>query len=138
METLAHAVEPAVVKIYSSGLAPVENSNTNRTAFLAQQRSVGSGVIMDPQGYILTNAHVVQRARTLNVLVPDVSGATETGGSDRAEPPATAMPARVVGIDTVTDQSRQVRLAGLEVRRLRPRSSRRAGPGFWKSTGIAG
>jgi serine protease Do len=57
----------------------------------------------DPQGYILTNAHVVQRARTLNVLVPDVSGATETGGSDRAEPPATAMPARVVGIDTVTD-----------------------------------
>jgi serine protease Do len=103
METLAHAVEPAVVKIYSSGLAPVENSNTSRTAFLAQQRSVGSGVIMDPQGYILTNAHVVQRARTLNVLVPDVSGATETGGSDRAEPPATAMPARVVGIDTVTD-----------------------------------
>jgi serine protease Do len=103
METLAHAVEPAVVKIYSSGLAPVESSNTNRTAFLAQQRSVGSGVIMDPQGYILTNAHVVQRARTLNVLVPDVSGATETGGSDRAEPPATAMPARVVGIDTVTD-----------------------------------
>ena len=103
METLAHAVEPAVVKIYSSGLAPVETSNTNRTAFLAQQRSVGSGVIMDPQGYILTNAHVVQRARTLNVLVPDVSGATETGGSDRAEPPATAMPAHVVGIDTVTD-----------------------------------
>jgi serine protease Do len=103
METLAHAVEPAVVKIYSSGLAPVESSNTSRTAFLAQQRSVGSGVIMDPQGYILTNAHVVQRARTLNVLVPDVSGATETGGSDRAEPPATAMPARVVGIDTVTD-----------------------------------
>jgi serine protease Do len=103
METLAHAVEPAVVKIYSSGLAPVESSNTNRTAFLAQQRSVGSGVIMDPQGYILTNAHVVQRARTLNVLVPDVSGSTETGGSDRAEPPATAMPARVVGIDTVTD-----------------------------------
>jgi serine protease Do len=103
METLAHAVEPAVVKIYSSGLAPVESSSTNRTAFLAQQRSVGSGVIMDSQGYILTNAHVVQRARTLNVLVPDVSGATETGGSDRAEPPATAMPARVVGIDTVTD-----------------------------------
>jgi serine protease Do len=103
METLAHAVEPAVVKIYSSGLAPVESSNTNRTAFLAQQRSVGSGVIMDPQGYILTNAHVVQRARTLNVLVPDVGGATETGGTDRAEPPATAMPARVVGIDTVTD-----------------------------------
>ena len=58
---------------------------------------------MDPQGYILTNAHVVQRARTLNVLVPDMRGMEETGGSDRAEPPATAVPARVVGLDTVTD-----------------------------------
>jgi S1-C subfamily serine protease len=103
MESLAHAVEPAVVKIYAAGLAPVESGDTNRTAFLAQQRSVGSGVIMDPQGYILTNAHVVQRARTLNVLVPDTSGMVQTGGSDRAEPPATAMPARVVGLDTVTD-----------------------------------
>jgi serine protease Do len=103
MQSLAHAVEPAVVKIYAAGLAPVESGDTNRTAFLAQQRSVGSGVIMDPQGYILTNAHVVQRARTLNVLVPDTGGVVETGGSDRAEPPATAMPARVVGLDTVTD-----------------------------------
>lgn len=103
MESLAHAVEPAVVKIYAAGLAPVESGDTNRAAYLAQQRSVGSGVIMDPQGYILTNAHVVQRARTLNVLVPDLSGMAETGGSDRAEPPATAMPARVIGLDTVTD-----------------------------------
>jgi serine protease Do len=103
MESLSHAVEPAVVKIYATGLAPVENADSNRTAFLAQQRSVGSGVIMDPQGYILTNAHVVQRARTLSVLVPDLTGMVDTGGSDRAEPPATAMPARVVGIDTVTD-----------------------------------
>src|ERR1700761_6076122 len=103
MQTLAHAVEPSVVKIYASGLAPVENGNTNRTAFLAQQRSVGSGVIMDPQGYILTNAHVVQRARTLNVLVPDMHGMEETGGSDRAEPPATPAPAHVGGLDPITD-----------------------------------
>jgi serine protease Do len=103
MQTLAHAVEPAVVKIYAAGLAPVEGADANRTAFLAQQRSVGSGVIMDPQGYILTNAHVVQRARTLSVLVPDLTGMAEVGASDRAEPPATAMPARVVGMDTVTD-----------------------------------
>ncbi|MGC2400367.1 MAG: trypsin-like peptidase domain-containing protein [Acidobacteriaceae bacterium] len=103
METLAHAVEPAVVKIYAAGLAPVEGADTNRTAFLAQQRSVGSGVIMDPQGYILTNAHVVQRARTLNVLVPDLTGAVENSGSNRSEPPSTAVPARVVGVDTVTD-----------------------------------
>jgi serine protease Do len=103
MEALAHAAEPAVVKIYAEGLAPVDSADTNRTAFLAQQRSIGSGVIVDPAGYILTNAHVVQRARTLNVLVPDTSGAIASSGDDRAEPPSTAMPARVVGLDTITD-----------------------------------
>jgi serine protease Do len=103
MQTLAHAIEPAVVKIYATGLAPVENSDTNRTAFFAQQRSVGSGVVMDTQGYILTNAHVVQHARTLNVLVPDMSGVVAASNGDRAEPPATAVPARIIGMDTVTD-----------------------------------
>jgi serine protease Do len=103
MEALTHAIEPAVVKIFAAGLAPVEGNDSNRTAFLAQQRSIGSGVIMDSQGYILTNAHVVQRARTLSVLVPDMTGAVDSAGSDRSEPPATAMPARVVGLDTVTD-----------------------------------
>src|ERR1700723_3299453 len=102
METLSHAIEPSVVKIYATGLAPVESGDTNRTAFLAQQRSVGSGVIMDAQGYILTNAHVVQHARTLSVLVSDMSGVV-AAGEDRAEPPATAVPARIVGMDTVTD-----------------------------------
>src|SRR6202046_579716 len=103
MQTLAHTIEPAVVKIYATGLAPVESGDANRTAFLAQQRSVGSGVIMDAQGYILTNAHVVQHARTLSVLVADVSGAADVDNGDRAEPPATALAARVVGMDTVTD-----------------------------------
>src|SRR5271154_1503810 len=104
MQTLAHSIEPAVVKIYATGLAPVESGDTNRAAFLAQQRSVGSGVIMDAvQGYILTNAHVVQHARTLSVLVSDMSGVEAAGEGDRAEPPATAVPARIVGMDTVTD-----------------------------------
>ena len=104
MQTLAHKMEPSVVKIYATGLAPVETGDTNRTAFLAQQRSVGSGVIMDAQGYILTNAHVVQHARTLYVLVPDMTGMlASTGDADRAEPPATAVPARIVGMDTITD-----------------------------------
>jgi serine protease Do len=103
MESLAHAIEPSVVKIYSTGLAPVESGDANRTAFLAQQRSVGSGVVMDAQGYILTNAHVVQHARTLSVLAPDMSGVVDAGDGNRVEPPATAMPARIVGMDLVTD-----------------------------------
>jgi serine protease Do len=34
-------------------------------------RSLGSGVVIDPQGYIVTNAHVVQRATKIVVTLPD-------------------------------------------------------------------
>ncbi len=51
------------------------------------QQSVGSGVIFDPQGYIVTNDHVVANSRQLTVtLVPGVD-----------------VPAQMVGSDPVTD-----------------------------------
>lgn len=102
LQTLSHSVEPSVVKIYATGLAPVSDDSAH-TSFLAQQRMLGSGAIMDASGYILTNAHVVQHARSLSVLVSDVSGAsTETEGN-RSEPPATALAARIIGMDTLSD-----------------------------------
>ncbi len=103
LQTLSHAVEPSVVKIYATGLAPVEGGEGSRTAFLAQQRMLGSGVIMDPRGYILTNAHVVEHARSLNVLVAERNGTLQNDNGDRAEPPATAITAHIVGMDSVTD-----------------------------------
>ena len=34
------------------------------------ERSSGSGVILDPDGYIVTNAHVVERATRIEVELP--------------------------------------------------------------------
>jgi serine protease Do len=90
LQNLSHSIEPSVVKIYAVGLAPVSEDN-QQTSFLTQQRMVGSGAIMDAHGYILTNAHVVQHARSLSVLVSDVSGAAPAsdlkfGDSDRTHP----------------------------------------------------
>ena len=34
-------------------------------------QSIGSGVIYDPQGYIITNAHVVNGATEIKVVLPD-------------------------------------------------------------------
>ena len=36
-------------------------------------RSLGSGVIVDPRGYILTNEHVVRRASKITISLPDES-----------------------------------------------------------------
>ncbi|MBL7081255.1 MAG: Do family serine endopeptidase [Candidatus Omnitrophica bacterium] len=36
-----------------------------------KQRGLGSGVIIDPEGYILTNEHVVHRADKISVTLPD-------------------------------------------------------------------
>lgn len=102
MQTLSHSVEPAVVKIYATGLAPVSD-DPSKTAFLAQQRMLGAGSIMDANGYILTNAHVVEHARSLSVLVPDMEHRPEEADGSRGEPPATAVPARIVGMDPVSD-----------------------------------
>jgi serine protease Do len=102
LQTLSHAVEPAVVKIYATGLAPVADE-PGRTSFLAQQRMLGAGAIMDSNGYILTNAHVVQHARSLSVLVPDLSNDSGESAGTRNEPPATALPARIIGMDTISD-----------------------------------
>jgi len=102
LQTLSHAVEPAVVKIYATGLAPVSDE-PSKTSFLAQQRMLGSGAVMDPNGYILTNAHVVQHARSLSVLLTDPSKSAERSDGNRSEPPVTALPARIIGMDPVSD-----------------------------------
>ena len=36
----------------------------------ARQRSVGSGFVIDPDGYIMTNAHVVDGAQRVQVMMP--------------------------------------------------------------------
>jgi serine protease Do len=55
-----------------------------------RERSLGSGVIVDPRGYILTNQHVVERADRIRVQLKD-------------DPPGVLHDAKVVGTDRETD-----------------------------------
>ncbi len=55
-----------------------------------RERSLGSGVIVDPKGYIVTNRHVVEKADRIRVRFED-------------DPPGVQHDAKVIGTDQETD-----------------------------------
>lgn len=55
-----------------------------------RERSLGSGVLVDPKGYIVTNRHVVDKADRIRVRLQD-------------DPPGVQHDARVIGVDQETD-----------------------------------
>ena len=70
LETLAARVSPAVVQILVTGYGPLREEDKTQTAFIVRQHAVGSGVIVDSHGYIMTNAHVVEGAQRIRVALP--------------------------------------------------------------------
>lgn len=70
LEGLVAKVSPAVVQIQVTGYGEVESSGHGETALVARQHAIGSGVIVDSSGYIMTNAHVVEGARRIRVVLP--------------------------------------------------------------------
>ncbi len=84
LEGLAAKVSPAVVQILVTGFGPVHEEDRSQTALIVRQHAVGSGVIVDSNGYIMTNAHVVEGAQQIRVALPlgmstDSSGLVPVG-----------------------------------------------------------
>src|SRR5690242_14066520 len=69
LQQLASKVSPAVVQIEVSGFGPAEDGTRKDTALVVRQHAIGSGVIVDPDGYIMTNAHVVEGAQRIRVIL---------------------------------------------------------------------
>ena len=70
LEGLAAKVSPAVVQVLVTGYGPLHEENRTQTALIVRQHAVGSGVIVDSSGYIMTNAHVVDGAQRIRVALP--------------------------------------------------------------------
>lgn len=100
LKDLTAEVSPAVVQILVSGYGPITKESTQASVFVRQQ-STGSGVILDPNGYIVTNAHVIKGAERIQVILY-----TSVPESDAALPPTpqqSILPARIVGMTDYFD-----------------------------------
>jgi S1-C subfamily serine protease len=97
LESLAARVGPAVVQIVSTGYGRGDAAQQGASSLLARQRSTGSGVILSDDGFIVTNYHVVQGARRIEVrLAVDESagwhGPANRRGSDQNRADSAAAP----------------------------------------------
>ncbi len=87
-------VSPAVVQIRVTGYGPAGDASGAEGPVLSRQRTVASGVIVDPTGYVLTNGHVVHGAQRIQVVLP---GPPDDEGSGAKTASQRIHTARVVG-----------------------------------------
>ena len=102
LEALSARVNPAIVQILATGYVPSSVTAGSGTNLLRKQSSGGSGVILDPDGYIVTNAHVVVGARRIQVILAKPSVSKKPGHSI-LKSRGKVVGAQVVGIDQETD-----------------------------------
>jgi serine protease Do len=100
-QQLSERVNPSVVVIFTTGYVPAQGLVAGQKLFSKQTRA-GSGVVVDPDGYIVTNAHVVAGASKVQVRFapPKDEG---SGKRSILRPHGDLLGAQVVGLDYETD-----------------------------------
>jgi serine protease Do len=108
IDALIKKVSPSVVQVLVTGYGAVEEAERGNTGVvIGRQRAIGSGFVVDPDGYILTNAHVVSGAQRVQVVLPAANpdGSLQSILSSRTN----IVTARVIGV------TRDIDLALLKV-----------------------
>jgi serine protease Do len=107
-QNLSKRVSPAIVEVMVTGYGAPSEDDENATSAVGRERSLGAGIIVEADGYIITNYHVVKGAdRVRVVLTPPASEPSQPFALLRAH--GRVLPAKVVGF------SKQIDLAVLKV-----------------------
>ncbi len=99
LQRLSERVSLSVVQVLTTGLAP---DPAGESSVVTSQRSTGSGVILDPNGYIVTNAHVVATAQRVQVLLARPVD-ERTVFHSIVKPRGRLVEAKIQGLDSETD-----------------------------------
>ena len=101
-QDLAKRVSPAVVEVLVTGYGSPSDEDEKASSALGRERALGSGVIVDPDGYIVTNAHVVKGADRVRVaLTPPITDESQAEGLLKAR--GRILPARIIGVSKLID-----------------------------------
>ena len=90
IEDLSDRVSPAVVQVFASGFRVNPETGSSDAGLISKTRNVGSGVVMDAEGHVLTNAHVIAGAAAVEVALPalfEVNCLIPGGQTNLAPPP---------------------------------------------------
>ena len=90
----------AVVQIFVRSYVPGDDSGSNGQLLTAQNSS-GSGIIMSPDGFILTNAHVVKGAHSVRVQLNAGAKSEEHKAGERIS--SRPLTGTIVGVDRESD-----------------------------------
>jgi serine protease Do len=101
-EALSARVGSAVVQVVATGYQPPQQGDAPGSGLLSRRQIGGSGVILDPDGYIVTNLHVVGGAGRIQVRLP-IAAAGAPPGTSILRPLGKIVGAQIVGVDRETD-----------------------------------
>lgn len=101
-QDLVKRVSPAVVEVLVTGYGSPDEDDPNASSAVGRERSLGSGVIVDPDGYIITNYHVVKGADRVRVVLTPMAN-QESQATSLLKSRGKILPAKIVGFSRTID-----------------------------------